>query len=74
MIKFPRRPEWRNWQTHKTQNLGLLREREGSTPSSGTKKDFEVSCGFYSKFNGGSLFRELLSSYPFGSEGWKGLK
>ncbi len=36
MIKFEEKPEWRNWQTHKTQNLGLLREREGSTPSSGT--------------------------------------
>ncbi len=28
-------PEWRNWQTHQTQNLALRKERVGSTPTSG---------------------------------------
>ena len=28
--------EWRNWQTHRTQNPALFTEREGSTPSSAT--------------------------------------
>jgi hypothetical protein len=28
--------EWRNWQTHQTQNLAKFTLREGSTPSSAT--------------------------------------
>ena len=28
--------EWRNWQTHQTQNLAFFTGREGSTPSSAT--------------------------------------
>jgi hypothetical protein len=28
--------EWRNWQTHGTQNPALFTEHEGSTPSSST--------------------------------------
>jgi hypothetical protein len=30
-------PEWRNWQTHGTQNPASFTGYEGSTPSSGTK-------------------------------------
>ncbi len=30
-------PEWRNWQTRRTQNPVGFTPREGSTPSSGTK-------------------------------------
>src|SRR5437762_13345241 len=30
-------PEWRNRQTHETQNLAFLTGRAGSTPASGTK-------------------------------------
>jgi hypothetical protein len=30
--------EWRNWQTHGTQNPAELRLHEGSTPSSSTMK------------------------------------
>ena len=29
-------PEWRNWQTHGTQNPALFTEHVGSTPTSGT--------------------------------------
>jgi hypothetical protein len=29
-------PEWRNWQTHQTQNLASRKGRVGSTPTSGT--------------------------------------
>jgi hypothetical protein len=29
-------PEWRNWQTHGTQNPASFTGYEGSTPSSGT--------------------------------------
>jgi hypothetical protein len=29
-------PEWRNWQTHETQNLAPVTRRVGSIPSSGT--------------------------------------
>ena len=28
--------EWRNWQTHETQNLALRKQRGGSTPPSST--------------------------------------
>jgi hypothetical protein len=28
--------EWRNWQTHQTQNLAFFTERVGSTPTSAT--------------------------------------
>lgn len=28
--------EWRNWQTHQTQNLAYFTVREGSSPSSAT--------------------------------------
>ena len=31
--------EWRNWQTHQTQNLAFFTEREGSTPSSATNSN-----------------------------------
>ena len=31
------RPEWRNWQTRRTQNPVGFTPRVGSTPSSGTK-------------------------------------
>ena len=30
--------EWRNWQTHQTQNLAKFTLREGSTPSSATNE------------------------------------
>jgi hypothetical protein len=30
--------EWRNWQTHQTQNLAKFTLREGSTPSSATNQ------------------------------------
>ena len=30
--------EWRNWQTHQTQNLAFFTERVGSTPTSATNK------------------------------------
>jgi hypothetical protein len=30
--------EWRNWQTHQTQNLAFFTERVGSTPTSATIK------------------------------------
>ena len=30
--------EWRNWQTHQTQNLAFFTERVGSTPTSATTK------------------------------------
>jgi hypothetical protein len=30
--------EWRNWQTHQTQNLAKFTLRVGSTPTSATKK------------------------------------
>jgi hypothetical protein len=29
-------PEWRNWQTHGTQNPAFFTEHVGSTPTSGT--------------------------------------
>ena len=29
-------PEWRNWQTHQTQNLARVTPRGGSSPPSGT--------------------------------------
>ena len=29
-------PEWRNWQTHQTQNLARLTSRGGSSPPSGS--------------------------------------
>ena len=35
--------EWRNWQTHQTQNLAKFTLREGSTPSSATKLDPLIS-------------------------------
>ena len=34
--------EWRNWQTHQTQNLAFFTEREGSTPSSATNLEFHM--------------------------------
>ena len=35
-IKLMNGPEWRNWQTHETQNLAPVTRRVGSIPSSGT--------------------------------------
>ena len=32
----PIQPEWRNWQTHQTQNLARFTPRGGSSPPSGT--------------------------------------
>jgi hypothetical protein len=33
-------PEWRNWQTHGTQNPAFFTEHVGSTPTSGTTNCF----------------------------------
>jgi cytoskeletal protein CcmA (bactofilin family) len=41
-------PEWRNWQTHETQNLAPVTRRVGSIPSSGTNLR-----------SGASILREL---------------
>ncbi len=47
--------EWRNWQTHQTQNLAKFTLREGSTPSSAT-----INSVIYSHFR-----RELLELSGF---------
>ena len=35
--------EWRNWQTHQTQNLAFFTERVGSTPTSATNSRYMVT-------------------------------
>ena len=37
--------EWRNWQTHQTQNLALFTQRVGSTPTSATTSEPHVKPG-----------------------------
>ncbi len=36
-------PEWRNWQTRRTQNPVPFTRRAGSTPASGTKKSCNMA-------------------------------
>ena len=54
-------PEWRNWQTHTTQNRAG--NHVGSNPTFGTKKARLLSCFFY--FLDGifaNLFASMISS------------
>ena len=51
--------EWRNWQTHETQNLALGNQRGGSTPPSSTKILLQVASDSPA-FNG--LPRAVLAS------------
>ena len=41
----PSVPEWRNWQTRRTQNPELRKQRAGSTPASGTSLSMGYSFG-----------------------------
>src|SRR5579884_2137914 len=55
VVHCTRSLEWRNWQTHQTQNLALYKRREGSTPSSSTN-----SAGLHSSTY---IFRSGSSGY-----------
>ena len=39
--------EWRNWQTHETQNLALRKQRGGSTPPSSTNISLDLDQLFF---------------------------
>ena len=39
--------EWRNWQTHETQNLALRKQRGGSTPPSSTNISLDLDKFFF---------------------------
>ena len=39
--------EWRNWQTHETQNLALRKQHGGSTPPSSTNISLDLGQFFF---------------------------
>jgi transcriptional regulator with XRE-family HTH domain len=42
LVKMASALEWRNWQTHETQNLALCKQRGGSTPPSSIESGQEI--------------------------------
>ena len=53
-------PEWRNWQTHETQNLAPVTRRVGSIPSSGTIVPRPLAI-WYSSFMANTSTRVVAS-------------